>query len=97
MQGRFLMTRRYGNGLVNPDLVPRIRTHHTKTWEHGDLGCSGQQKGAKRKHRWSAKEWHSDVTAMASCTVHLHGYHISAPQCHEQLDKYRTTIIGHKA
>src|SRR2546427_11667301 len=91
------MTRRYGNGLVNPDLVPRIRTHHTKTWEHGDLGCPGQEKGAKRKHRRSAKEWHSDVTAMASCTVHLHGYHISSPQCHEQLDKYCTTIIGHKA
>jgi hypothetical protein len=34
---------------------------------------------------------------MASSTIHLHGYHISSPQCHEQLDKYRTIIIGHKA
>ena len=34
---------------------------------------------------------------MASRTVHLHGYHISSPQGHEQLDKYRTTIIAHKA
>jgi hypothetical protein len=34
---------------------------------------------------------------MASCTVHLHGYHIASPQCHEQLDKYRTIIIVHKA
>src|SRR4029453_15677412 len=96
MQGRFLTTRRYRNGLVNPDLVLRIRTHHTKTWYHWDLGRSGQQKGAKRKHCWSAKEWHSDVTAMASGTVHLHGYHISSPQCHEQLDKHRTFIIAHK-
>src|SRR4029453_4159075 len=60
-------------------------------------GCPGQQKGAKRKHRWSAKKWHSDVTAMASRTVHLYGYHISSPQCHEQLDKYHTLIIAHKA
>src|SRR5919202_1989017 len=95
IQGCFLMTRRYGNGLVNPDLVPRIRTHHTKTWQHWDLGCPGQQKRAKRKHRRSAKERHRDVTAMASRTVHLHGYHIPSPQCHEQL--HGTTVIGHKA
>jgi hypothetical protein len=97
LQGHFLTTRQYRNGLVNPDLVPRIRTHHTKTWEHRNLGCPGQQQGPKRQHRWGAKKWHWDITAMARGTVHLHGYHIASPQCHEQLDKYRAPIIGHKA
>jgi len=34
---------------------------------------------------------------MASGTIHLYGYHISSPQCHEQLDKYRTIVIDDKA
>src|SRR6266540_7330724 len=50
-QGRFLVARRYGDGLVNPDLVPGVWTHHTKTWEHWYLCCPCQQKGAKRKQR----------------------------------------------
>src|SRR5919202_4163932 len=65
MQGRLLMTGRHGNGLVNPDLVPRILTHHTKTRQHRDLGCPGQQKRAKRKRCRGAEKRHGDVTAMA--------------------------------
>jgi hypothetical protein len=70
------------------------------TQKHGSTGtwaALANRKGPSGNPRWSAKEWHSDVTAMASGTVHLHGYHISAPQCHEQLHKYRTVIIAHKA
>ena len=33
---------------------------------------------------------------MPGGTVHLHGYHIASPQCHEQLDKYCPTVIAHK-
>jgi hypothetical protein len=33
---------------------------------------------------------------MAGRTVHLHGNHISSPQGHEQLDKYRPPIIAYK-
>jgi len=93
------MTRRLREWLVNPDLVPRSGRITQKPWARGP-GLLWPTEGPSGNTAGVPKNGHSDVTAMASCTAHPHGYHISAPQCHEptgQIPALLSLVTKHRS